>query len=53
VDAANRGATVPIRRFKVLDEEFGEATGELSGGQALRRDVIAKVRAEEIAALYG
>jgi long-chain acyl-CoA synthetase len=53
VDAANRGATVPIRRFRVLDEELGEATGELAGGQALRRDVIAKVRAEEIAALYG
>lgn len=53
VSMANRGAEVRIRRFRVLDEEFGEATGELAGGQVPRRDVIAKVRAEEIAALYG
>ncbi|WP_133851470.1 AMP-dependent synthetase/ligase [Labedaea rhizosphaerae] len=53
VSAANRGASVRIRRFRVLDEELSETTGELAGGQSPRRDVIAKVRAEEIAALYG
>ncbi|MBM7776428.1 long-chain acyl-CoA synthetase [Actinokineospora baliensis] len=54
VDAANAlvSRAEGVRRFAILDDDFTEAAGELTPSLKLRRDVILKTRAAEVAALY-
>ena len=55
VDDANSAVSKAesIRAWRLLDEVFTEASGHITPTQKLKRSVIAKDHANEIAALYG
>ncbi len=55
VEAANAGLnrTEQIKRYRLLSEEWGPETGELTPSLKLRRRVIHDRYAEPIEALYG
>ncbi|APU16988.1 AMP-dependent synthetase/ligase [Actinoalloteichus fjordicus] len=54
VDAANESVstTESIKRFRVLDEDFTEAGGDLTPSLKLRRNVIVQSRAVDIESIY-
>jgi long-chain acyl-CoA synthetase len=54
VDDANRAVSKAesIRRFRILDRDFTEATGELTPSLKLKRHVVMKDYADDIKALY-
>jgi long-chain acyl-CoA synthetase len=55
VDAANLAvsAAEAIREFRILPLDFSEATGELTPSMKVKRNVVLKEYADEIAAIYG
>jgi len=55
VDEANRAVSRPetIKRFRILPRDFTEANGELTPSLKIKRNVVAKTYAADIAALYG
>jgi long-chain acyl-CoA synthetase len=54
VDDANRAVSKPeaIKVFRILPRDFSEATGELTPSLKVKRDVVQKEYADEIAAIY-
>ncbi|RJQ69609.1 long-chain fatty acid--CoA ligase [Pseudonocardiaceae bacterium YIM PH 21723] len=54
VDEANKAVSKAeaIKKFRVLNNDFTEQTGELTASMKLRRGVVAKSYAQDIAALY-
>jgi long-chain acyl-CoA synthetase len=54
VDDANKAASraESIRRFRILDTDFTEASGQLTPSTKVRRNVVAKDFAADIDALY-
>ncbi len=54
IDSANRmvSRAESIREFVILPHDFTEAAGELTPSMKVRRDVVAKSYADEIAAIY-
>jgi long-chain acyl-CoA synthetase len=55
VDEANGAvsAAEAIKVFRVLPQDFTEATGELTPSMKVKRNVVHKTYADEIAAIYG
>ncbi|MEH1127552.1 AMP-dependent synthetase/ligase [Micromonospora sp. CPCC 206061] len=55
VDEANRAVSgaEAIKVFRVLPQDFTEATGELTPSLKVKRNVVHKTYADEIAAIYG
>jgi long-chain acyl-CoA synthetase len=55
IDEANREVSraESIRKFRILPADFTETTGELTPSMKVRRDVVYKAYADEIAAIYG
>ncbi|NJC69712.1 long-chain fatty acid--CoA ligase [Planosporangium thailandense] len=55
VDYANQAVSKAesIRSFRVLPRDFTEATGELTPSLKVKRNVVMKEYADEIAAIYG
>jgi long-chain acyl-CoA synthetase len=55
VDEANLAVSKAeaIRAFRILPRDFTEATGELTPSMKVRRTVVMKEYADEIAAIYG
>jgi long-chain acyl-CoA synthetase len=54
VDEANRAvsAAEAIKKFRILPTDFTEATGELTPSLKVKRNVVLKEYADEIAAIY-
>jgi long-chain acyl-CoA synthetase len=54
VDEANKAVSKAesIRKFRILPVDFTEAGGEMTPSLKLRRDVVAKTYAEDIALIY-
>ncbi|MGH3165632.1 MAG: AMP-dependent synthetase/ligase [Trebonia sp.] len=54
VDDANKAVSRPesIRKFRILDTDFTQEAGHLSAKLGIKRNVLAKEFADEIAALY-
>jgi long-chain acyl-CoA synthetase len=54
VDAANRAVSKAeaIKAFRILPTDFSEATGELTPSMKVKRSVVHKRYADEIAAIY-
>lgn len=54
VDEANKAVSraKSIRRFRILSSDFTEVSGQLTPSLKVRREVVAKVFAVEIEALY-
>ncbi|TWV56339.1 long-chain fatty acid--CoA ligase [Streptomyces misionensis] len=55
VDHANQSVSraESIRAFRILPRDFTAAGGELTASQKVKRDVVAREYADEIAAVYG
>ena len=55
VDYANRAVSKAeaIRAFRILPRDFTEATGELTPSLKVKRNVVLKEYADEIASIYG
>jgi long-chain acyl-CoA synthetase len=55
VDYANRAVSKAeaIKSFRILPRDFTEATGELTPSLKVKRNVVLKEYADEIAAIYG
>ncbi|MEJ3745263.1 AMP-dependent synthetase/ligase [Actinomycetes bacterium KLBMP 9797] len=55
VDDANQAvsAAEAIKEFRILPRDFTEATGELTPSLKVKRNVVHKTYADEIAAIYG
>jgi long-chain acyl-CoA synthetase len=55
VDYANRAVSKAeaIKSFRILPRDFAEATGELTPSLKVKRNVVQKEYADEIAAIYG
>ncbi|HEY0699942.1 MAG TPA: AMP-dependent synthetase/ligase [Micromonospora sp.] len=55
VDGANQVVSRPeaIKQFRVLPRDFTESSGELTPSMKVKRDVVQKNYAAEIAAIYG
>ncbi|WP_440555877.1 AMP-dependent synthetase/ligase [Streptomyces sp. SCPE 10] len=55
VDYANQAVSraESIRAFRILPRDFTEADGELTASQKVKRDVVAREYADDIAAVYG
>ncbi len=55
IDEANRAVSRPeqIKRFRILPRDLSEANGELTPSLKIKRGVVAKAYAAEIAAIYG
>ncbi|MFB9236230.1 AMP-dependent synthetase/ligase [Plantactinospora siamensis] len=55
VDDANRAVSKPeaIKQFRILPADFTEASGELTPSLKVKRNVVHKTYAAEIAAIYG
>jgi long-chain acyl-CoA synthetase len=55
VDYANRAVSKAeaIKSFRILPRDFSEATGELTPSLKVKRNVVLKEYADEIAAIYG
>ena len=54
IDEANKAVSKAesIRKFRVLDRDFTEDSGELTPSMKLRRHVVMKERADEVEAIY-
>jgi len=54
VDEANQAVSraESIRRFRILDDDFTQESGQLSAKMGIRRSVLAKEFAADIDALY-
>jgi long-chain acyl-CoA synthetase len=54
VDDANKAVSraESIRKFRILPQDFTEASGELTPSMKLRRSVVLKQYADEVAAIY-
>jgi long-chain acyl-CoA synthetase len=54
VDEANKAVSKAesIRKFRILDEDFTEESGELTPSLKLRRHVVMKERADDVEAIY-
>lgn len=55
VDEANENVSKAeqIKQFRIMTEDFTEATGELTPSMKLKRNKVAENRQDEIAAIYG
>jgi long-chain acyl-CoA synthetase len=55
VDYANRAVSKAeaIKTFRILPRDFSEATGELTPSMKVKRNVVLKEYADEIATIYG
>ncbi len=55
VDDANRAVSraEAIREFRILDHDWSEATGEITPSLKVKRSVVLKQHAAEIASIYG
>ena len=55
VDYANRAVSKAeaIKSFRILPRDFSEGTGELTPSLKVKRNVVLKEYADEIATIYG
>jgi long-chain acyl-CoA synthetase len=55
VDSANRAvsAAEAIKTFRILPRDWSEETGEITPSLKVKRNVVMKEYADEIAAIYG
>jgi long-chain acyl-CoA synthetase len=54
IDEANRAVSKAesIRKFRILERDFTEDSGELTPSMKLKRHVVMKERAHEVEAIY-